>query len=328
MKPLKPIFSQIKALSQLQLIVVYLFKFKQISLKCFLFFVTLQYADVSFSCAPSNLTTIQIQYQKGTRLPIVSGKINGKDAMFLMDTGASWTFLMPDAVKKYSLFSAPANSKASGVAGESSTSITRVNSFEFGNEKFDRPYFFVLEKLDFSPYFDVILGADYLYRSSLEIDIRNLRLRKFDFGNCSINDLFEEKKDFFSVVMEAVTDDDPRPKFKLQIGKHIFVALIDTAATSSTMSFQVAKKIGLPISFDSNENIRTISGVGGKVPAIPIAITSVEIGNYSIKQQGFMVTKGASSNLSNETEILFGLDFLKNHIVIFDMKKQRIFFSK
>jgi hypothetical protein len=302
------------------------FKIKRLSLTCFLFFSILQYANASFLCTPINLTTIPILYPKGARLPVVNGKVDGKDAVFLLDTGASWTYLMPDALKKYSLFSVPSKSKASGVAGESLTSITRVNSFEFGYEKFDRPYFFVLESLGFSPYFDVILGADYLYRHSLEIDIRNSKLRIFENGGCNINDLFVDKKDFFSVEMEAVNDDDPRPKFKLQIGKHTFFALIDTAATSSGMSLQVAKQIGLPISFDSNASVMSISGVGGKTSAIPIAIASIEIGRHAIKQQGFMVTKVPPSNLPNETEILFGLDFLKNYTVIFDMKKQRIFF--
>jgi len=304
------------------------FKIKQISVILFLLLILINHTNASSLCAPIKLTTIPIQYQKENQLPVVAGKINGRNAIFLLDTGASWSFLMPDTIRKHSLFSVPRKSKASGVAGETTTSITRVDSFEFGTEKFDRPYFFVLEGLGFSPYFDLILGADYLFKRSLEIDIRNSKLRLLDFGSCSINDMFGDKKDFFSVAMEAVNDDDIRPKFKLQIGKHSFIALIDTASSSSGMSLQVAKKIGLPISFDSNENVITISGVGGKTSAIPISIKSIEIGSHSIKQQGFMVTKARLSNLSNETEILFGLDFLKNYTVIFDMNKQRIFFFK
>ncbi|MFC0351705.1 aspartyl protease family protein [Undibacterium danionis] len=286
---------------------------------------------VSFAmdrCTSVPTHSLPISYQDGHLLPLVKGTINDKEVTMLLDTGAAWTSFVPSGVKKLSLFSMAVDHKIRGTAGESSASITKVKTFEFAGIKNENPYFFVVHNLGFDPYFDLILGADYLLKKTIEINVKEGKVYFYDKFDCDINVFRRKKTESFAVKFFGLTEDNTKPKFTVTIGPHTFTAIIDTGASKSTMLINTARKIGIPIDFKSAKNIDWVSGVGGDVRAMSIGITEVKIDNHIVDQKGFFVKDNPISPDSDVTDIILGLDFLKKYSVIFDVKAQSIIFVK
>lgn len=291
-----------------------------------LFFVALN-VNAQTKCGKVETHQLLLQYKEGQPLPLIKGKINNKDVTMLLDTGSSWTSLTPQLTKRLSLLVVPLDHKTPGIGGISNTSITKVKTFEYDRFKEINPYFFVINDWGFEPYFDVILSADFLLKQSIEIDIRKSSIFFYDNTPCDFGDFIKDNNVSFSVKFAPFTEDDVRPNFNITIGKNEFSAIIDTAATRSTIKRSAAKKIGIYLNFENNSNVGWVVGVGGKSKAILTTIPLVKINNNVIDFNDFLIDEKLKSG-TQEAEVILGLDFLKKYNVIFDMQKHQLFFVK
>ncbi len=276
-------------------------------------------------CSETNFRTIPLEFDIESHLPVVKGKIDNQDARFLLDTGAAWTHIMPKSVKMFSLFSVPTESKSIGIGGASRRSIVRLKTLEFAHVKIKDPYIFELDDLGFKPSFDLILGADYLFSHTIVIDIKSSIARIY--GDEACNPIAREgvNKKFFSIPA-GNTEDDPRQKFTIKFAEQSFAAIIDTAATSSTVPIEIAKKIGFKEDEKKAFNRHEISGVGGSTYAVAFEIQGMKISSLTLPKIRFLVTKAATKEEWSSNTIILGLDFLRKYTVVFDTKNKRIVF--
>src|ERR1700733_14160332 len=86
-------------------------------------------ASHAAGCTLRRLGELEVT-MRGTQ-PLVHAGINGKDGLFLIDTGAFYSTLNSDVAADFRLHLEPAPSwmAASGVGGEAHTMITQANVF-------------------------------------------------------------------------------------------------------------------------------------------------------------------------------------------------------
>ena len=125
--------------------------------------------------------TIERVRSEGVR-PVVKGLLDGRPVSLLMDTGAqAGVLLFPDYVRRNGLWEKYADVKThtvSGVTGSGQSRTVRVESFQLGSVKFDRPHVSLSDPEDrdrnggvgFDPTHDGLMGLELLRRLDLGID--------------------------------------------------------------------------------------------------------------------------------------------------------------
>jgi predicted aspartyl protease len=279
-------------------------------------------------CSSNDVKMLRLSYEAKQPLPLVKANVNDKELSFLLDTGASWTLLMADAAQKLALFVPRIDGTVSGVGGNAKTTLTKARSFEVGNVRETNPYFGVLLEFGFKPYFDGILGIDYLLKNSIGIDIRNSILYLYPLGSCNFDALLQERSLFFSENYRNYNLDDIRPRFTLRSGEHKFTTIIDTGASVSTAHINVVQKLSIPLNLEDTSKLRSVDGVGGRVKTVPIQIHSLEFGNHTLGSRQFLLENGVASDKNSGVDLILGLDFLRHYVVILDAQKKRILIKK
>lgn len=280
------------------------------------------FAKFEEQCNLSESNKLSIYYHNKQPLPLVKGKIDGKDVVMLLDSGSSWTSFSPTIVKILPLRIVPIDRKVDGFGGKSKVSITKVKSFEFGKSKFSDHYFFVINDWGFQPYFEVILSSDFLLKKVVEIDIKKSSLTFYNGSLCEHKGP-QGEHNFFQVKLLPQTEDDVRPKFIVTLNQIEFTAIIDTAATVSVLKQNVAQRIGIQLNFKSNPDIRSTVGVGGQSNVLPASVNSMKIGNTEINHHNFVVSESTEDN-DKLSEVILGLDFLKKYTVVLDAPSRRM----
>jgi predicted aspartyl protease len=67
---------------------------------------------------------------------LVDGTLNGKDATYMIDTGADSSMLQLWAAEKYECEIGPMDQKIYGIGGEAPAAVTRIKELTMGDAKF------------------------------------------------------------------------------------------------------------------------------------------------------------------------------------------------
>ena len=120
--------------------------------------------------------------------PLVHAGINGKDALFLADTGAAYSTLNADAAADFRLHLEPAPSwmAVSGVGGEAHTMITQANVFSIFGINIPHIDFFVVDRTT-QPGLAGILGQNVFRLGDMEFDLAHNVIRLLQPHDCDRN---------------------------------------------------------------------------------------------------------------------------------------------
>lgn len=277
------------------------------------------------NCEYKNLSTIPIQFAGSSLLPTIEGKINQKTATMLLDTGSGLTYIMAAAAADLNLRVGNPSSVAHGVGGVASRSVTRPDSFEIGVIRSNRPYLFVLNRMGFTPYFDAIIGVDYLLALDLEVDFQAKQIKLYKAKDCTTYpkpDWVTSEVDFLEV-----DKDDDRPQFRITLNGKLVRAIIDTAASRTTLSLKAAENLGITESSGRMVNPQFAVGVGGeRSPIWTTNIDQIEIGEITWRNKDISVGRLSSSD-EKAPEIILGKDFLLEHRILFAMGSRRLYLA-
>jgi hypothetical protein len=134
--------------------------------------------------APSTqLDTIShIRFISAGRIPVAEGKINGKKAFFIIDTGASCSILNESASEHFGFkYFLKIDDHVFGLSGRAKTNQAFNYVIEFGPHKITQVVFRTKHMNDLAAVIreaesiDIagIIGSDVLYRYKITIDFRN-----------------------------------------------------------------------------------------------------------------------------------------------------------
>jgi predicted aspartyl protease len=280
------------------------------------------------SCTVQRAGELQVT-MRGTR-PLVHAGINGKDALFLADTGASYSTLNSAVARdlKLDLEPAPAWFAESGVGGEAHTMITRVKIFSIFGVNIPHIDFVVVDRATEAG-LTGILGQNVFRLGDMEFDLAHSVISLLQTHDCSRNDVLAywaaaESKPFSVIDIDAQTRESPHILGDAYINGVRVRVLFDTGASRSFVTLKAAERVGVtPGSAGATAAGRVvgIGGAGGDEWLAPFA--SFKIGDEEIRNTRLRI---GDIRLTN-AEMILGADFFLSHHVLVATSQKKLYFT-
>jgi predicted aspartyl protease len=291
-------------------------------------------ADEPPHCRVIKLAKLPIEF---TRLqPTLHGTFNGVDLTLVMDSGAAMTHLFPSAIQKAGLRETHSGLISSGVGGITETYVAHADEVEIGPSHGKRVEF--LEAVNIGMPGDGLLGADYLFRTDLELLLRDNQVTFVTPDNCGDKPIAYWDRDAGWVDSRDTSSQDRRQQIDVKINGKTFTALLDSGATRSVLNLEAAARIGLTPESAGTEIDGQGAGVGDqKMTFWRARIQSFEIGSEAIQNTvieigdlyGAARKEAAGRRLERieGADMLLGADFMRAHHLLFARSQHRLYFT-
>jgi tetratricopeptide (TPR) repeat protein len=182
---------------------------------------------------------------RGAR-PIVSAQIDGRDAQFLLDSGAFFSTLSPASAQTYGLRSSPlpGGFQLRGINGTASGSLTTVRSFGLAGVTLPNIQF-IVGGTDIGQV--GVLGQNFLGLADVEYDFRHGAVRLVRAKGCKVDDLAYWASDY-PVTIIGIEERTPQQRHtvgSVTLNGVKLQAIFDTGAPSSVLTLSAAKRAGV-----------------------------------------------------------------------------------
>lgn len=288
-------------------------------------------------------------YVKAASLPVAFGggqiiantKINGADVPMLVDSGAMRTQLIRGEAKKLGLSFGPTRLVSYGVSGVSDVSYTMIDDITIGPSHGKDVELLVNDDTTMSVKFGGLIGADFLFRSDIEISPAEQEIKFFVAKDCATPFLARWDGAISRVEMKAGQGADIRPRIMVEINGQPITALIDSGASHTTLDLRGAHRAGLsPDSPGVKQLTEKVSGIGThSMTSWSVPLDTVTIGDETIRDvrvemadlHSAMVHDGHNEQAFELSEslpsLILGADFLQAHHVLFARSQGQFYFS-
>lgn len=275
-------------------------------------------------CRYLTVAKLPLQYTGPGLQVTTQGVIDGTPATMLVDTGAYDSFLTRTGTEKRGMKLSNLGRVAQGVGGYSSIYQTRIKEFVAGPARSERGHMRVLSDFGNPPSYDAILGAPFLLQTDLEISLATKEIKFFRPVNCGDTHLAYWDADALVIPFDTSFETTPNPGFSVLVNGVKMRAMIDTGATSTTISLAAAKRAGLKLDAPGVTRAGHAVGVGDdKVAYWHTAFKTFQMGEEVIRNADI----GVIDRKDNDVDVLLGDDFLRSHRVLLAMSQRKIYFS-
>jgi tetratricopeptide (TPR) repeat protein/predicted aspartyl protease len=260
--------------------------------------------------------------------PIVTAKLHGQDAKFMIDTGAFFGFVSDDAAPRYGLKKsiAPFGMTIRGIGGgQADARAVEADSLEFAGARWRNIQFLAGGRVGHGEVVGVI-GQNLLGAFDMEYDFANGVLRFFKPDGCEKSNLAYWSS---GMALQRISFDNP--------GR--FVQQVKTQARVNGQSIRVTLDSGSPVSF-LNRTAAARAGVEPNSPGVVDAgvtygiygrgqetylapFPSFAIGDEEIKNTRLRVAK---IDLT-DSDMLLGADFFLSHRILVAKSQSKIYIT-
>jgi tetratricopeptide (TPR) repeat protein/predicted aspartyl protease len=260
--------------------------------------------------------------------PLITIKVNGKDARFIVDTGAFWNTMTPGSAAKYGLNLGPApfGLTLEGVGGSTmNVSLGTAQDVTFADVGLHHVQFIVTDK-GFGGEAGLI-GQNFLKQFDVEYDFANGVIRLFKPEGCGQADLayWVGPSQAYGVArMDTPDPGDPAIMSTAQINDQRIRVALDTGAYNSTLSLAAAARAGV----HPGDPGVVVSGYGQGVTQRSYTqywlapFSSFKFGGEEIK-----TFKLAIEDMRLDFDMLLGADFFLAHRVFVSNSQHKVYFS-
>jgi tetratricopeptide (TPR) repeat protein/predicted aspartyl protease len=259
--------------------------------------------------------------------PTIATKINGKDATFVLDSGAFFTTLTADAATQYGVSTsyAPFGFRIEGIGGAFTPQIGRAKTLELAGVTLQNVDFFVggngVGGVG-------LLGQNLLENFDVEYDLGNGAVRLYRTNGCEHANLaywVKSDQSFSTMPIDAIDRKNAHTVGVAYInGQKIRIAF-DTGAYTSILSISAAAKVG--VKPDSNGVVAAgySTGVGrGTAKSYIARFDTFKVGDgEEIKNARIRI---ADMDLKF-ADMLLGADFFISHRIFVGNHEHRLFLS-
>jgi tetratricopeptide (TPR) repeat protein/predicted aspartyl protease len=260
--------------------------------------------------------------------PLVSVRINGAEALFLLDSGAFYSFISPAAAAQFQLkrYPAPFSLNVRGVGGEVDVEATTVQDFVLADLKI-RHVEFLVGGNDLGEGAAGLVGQNILGAADVEYDLAKGIIRLMHPGDgCRNVDLaYWAKSTPYSVLdIDYTNPASPHTKARAEINGVRVDVLFDTGANSSMLATRAARRAGIKTDSPGVVPSGSATGMGRRTVDTWVApIASFKIGGEEIKNTRLEI--GELYRL--DTEMLIGADFFLAHRVYVSNRQHKLYFT-
>lgn len=275
-------------------------------------------------CHLTTYGTLPVEMMANRATTVV--KINGQDARFILDTGASFNMMSSAnaASLGLKLEPAPMGFRISGVGGSASVQQTHVKDFGILGSSLPKVAF-IVGGTDAGM---GLLGANLLDIADLEIDLAHGKLSLFQPEHCEKTSLALWAKDgnYNLADLESGEDRNDRRTFvKVIINGKPVRALIDTGAVATMIGRAAAERVGLDLQSPDAKVGSSSYGIGAKsLKTWTVKVDTFSVGSETIQHSQMQVLDGA---FGDRTEMLLGVDFVLAHHMFIANSKKKLYFT-
>ena len=259
--------------------------------------------------------------------PLVPAKINGRDAKFLLDSGAFYSLISRATADEYQLKRSPGpwGLMITGVGGTAAVNITTVKEFSIIGVTIKNVEFLVGGSEAGS---EGLLGQNFLERFDVEYDLANGAIRLFQTDDCEHVRLaywLQPDQSFSYMHIDRIDPRHPHTIGEAYVnGERIRVAF-DTGAFTSLLSSKAAERAGIKPDSPGVVDVGTTGGIGrGRVKSYIGTFASFKIGDGEEIKNAKL--RFADMDL-DMADMLLGADFFVSHRIFVANKEHRLFLS-
>jgi len=262
--------------------------------------------------------------------PTLAVKINGKDARFLLDSGAQFSMISAATAAEYGLKTASGfmNLKVKGIGGSQDARTAKVDQFSIGHVVVNDAQFMVGGS-EVGPGLSGILGQNMLKNFEVEYDLGHGMVRLFQSKNCDNVMLaywLAPNEVYSKVPILSVAESRAHTVGYAYINGKKIAAMFDSGASTSVVSSLAAEYAGVKLNSDAVTPAGLSHGIGQGVMQTYIGrFSSFKIGDgEEIKNASLRIGKG--NDLAGE-DMLIGADFFLSHRIFVGNNEQVLYLS-
>lgn len=268
--------------------------------------------------------------------PIVSTKINGARARFVLDSGSFYSMMSRDAAAQHQLPVTPAPGRAfyvTGVGGRERAQIATAASFDFLGVPLHNVRFAVVDH-DWGEVAG-LLGQNLLRISDVEYDLANGIVRFIRPLGCGDQPLayWAVSTPYSSVDLKYMDIAHPHLISTAMIDGHRVTVMFDTGASHSLLSLEAAGRAGITISSPGVLPGGMVAGIGpGSIRVWVAPIANFQVGGEKVENAHLLIGN-AGSNLplgyagDRPPELVLGEDFFLSHRIYVAYSQNRLYFT-
>lgn len=296
--------------------------------------VSLSTAVASAKCQLQQIGVLPVDMVQGSAL--VSAKINGLKARFMLDSGAFYSTISRDAATQYRLplTSVPGGDfSIHGVGGEERAELATVESFEFLGVPIPKVRLLTIDE-NFGNAAGLI-GQNLLRIGDVEYDLANGIMRFMRPVGCDNQPLayWAVSTPYSAVALNPTEPAQPHISTTVTINGHNVAAIFDTGADRSYVSLQAAARAGITPSSPGVRFLGLTGGIGPgltKVWAAPVA--TFQLGGEKVEHTRLLLANlrmqhGVGRVSNYDIEMLLGADFFLSHRIYVAYSQNKLYFT-
>jgi len=259
--------------------------------------------------------------------PTVTTKINGADALFMVDSGAFYSVITPASAAQFKLKLRYAPLRLQGVGGEAEASLATVDVFTFANIPIPRVEF-IVGGSEVGSGIAGLLGQNVLNGiADVEYDLANGAIRLMRPGDgCRKAELaYWATSEPYSVIdVDWVTARSPHTTATAFVNGTRIRVMFDTGASMSILGLRAAKRAGVKPDGAGVVPAGPTHGVGRRSVETWIApFASFKIGGEEILNTRLRI--GDIGSL--DADMLIGADFFLSHRIYVANRQDKLYFT-
>jgi tetratricopeptide (TPR) repeat protein/predicted aspartyl protease len=263
--------------------------------------------------------------------PQLAAKINGRDELLLLDSGAFWSVITPAVAEelKLPLRATPFGFYVTGIGGNQSASITTVKSLGFAGMEI-RNVDFIVTGSEVGGNSVGVLGENFLERLDVDYDFANGKVRLLKAKNCGNANMayWLKQGDNYSVLdIQRINPHDPFPVGYATLNNSRIKVKFDTGAYTSMITRRAAEHAGVKLDSPGVAAAGFSQGIGRhqvKTYIAPFDLFKLGDGE-EIHHTRLRVSDSDFGDL--ETDMLIGADFFLSHHVLVANSQHRVYFT-
>lgn len=256
--------------------------------------------------------------------PLITAQVNGKDARFLLDSGAFYSLMSTAVAADLNLKLSVSGMTINGVGGAARTWLTKVRDFAFLGTTFHDVEFLVSGSEVGS---SGVIGQNLLSHFDVEYDLAKGAIRLFEPQGCSRTKLayWTGGQGFSLMDINTIERYNPHTIGVAYVNGQKIRALFDTGAATSVLSLTAAGNIGIDVNAAGVKEAGYSSGIGrGSAKSYIVPVASFKIGDdEEIKNTHLRV---AGIRLG-DADMLIGADFFLSHRIFVSNSQHKLYLT-
>lgn len=259
------------------------------------------------------------------RRAIVTAQIGGREARFILDSGAFFSTIAAANAAEFGLSvqELGGNARLSGIGGETSLRQTTAKDFTIGGQTLPRMSFAV-GGTDTGR--TGLIGQNILGLGDVDYDLPHSIVRLMKNTNCRALSMayWAGTKPVTIISLEPMGQTQRHTIGTVTVNGVKLKAVFDTGAQSTLLSLDAARRAGVRPDDPTVASSGFASGVGThRVRAWRARFTSIDIGGEAIRNPWFEII----DNRFGDADMLIGIDFFLTHHIWVDNQNHRMFLT-